>query len=345
MNVPEAVAPAVTGPPAGDARAPAVSVVIPARDAEATIVEAIDSVLAQDYPGPVEVIVADGSDTSGTSDLVRRRFPEALVVANLRRNAAAGLNAGIRVARARIVARCDAHAVLPSGYLRRAVETLGRTGAANVGGRLRPAGRTCFERAVGLAMTIGLGAGDARYRLGGPEGPVDTVPFGVFRRDALDAVGGFDPAMARNEDYELNWRLRERGETVWFDPLLAVGYRPRGSLVRLARQYYGYGRWKLVMLRRHPASLRVRQLAAPALVLGLTVSPVLAWTSTAGAVAAAALPAVWLLALVLGSVAAGVRRREPAAVLAPLALAAMHLGWGAGFWLSFVIEARTRSGR
>ena len=329
--------PGPPGPPGPAARgAPAVSVVIPARDAEATIVEALDSVLAQDYSGAVEVIVADGSDTPDISDLVRRRCPGVRVVANPGRNAAAGLATGIRAARAGIVARCDAHAVLPPGYLRRAVETLSRTGAANVGGRQHPVGRTFFERAVALAMTTWLGAGGARYRLGGPEGPADTVYLGVFRRDLLDAVGGVDPAMAANEDYELNWRLRERGETVWFDPALAVAYRPRGTLAGLARQYYRYGRWKSAMLRRHPSSLRVRQLAAPLLVLGLAVSSLLAWTSAAGAAVATALPAVWLLALLLGSAAAGVRRREPAAVLAPLALAAMHLSWGAGFLLSLV---------
>ena len=130
--------PGPPGPAAGGA--PAVSVVIPARDAEAVIVEALDSVLAQDYPAPVEVIVADGSDPPATSDLVRRRYPGVRVVANPGRNAAAGLATGIRAARAGIVARCDAHAVLPPGYLRRAVETLSRTGAANVGGRQHPVG-------------------------------------------------------------------------------------------------------------------------------------------------------------------------------------------------------------
>ena len=310
---------------------PLVSVVVPARDAEETILEAIDSVLDQDYPGQVEVIVADGSEGGATASAVRRR-PDVRLVANPGRTAAAGLAAGLRAARGAVVARCDAHTMLPPGYLRRAVETLQRTGAANVGGRLQPAGRTLFERAVGLAMTMKLGAGGARYRLGGPEGPVDTVPLGVFRRAALDAAGGFDAGLARNQDYELNWRLRARGASVWFDPALHVVYRPRGSVLRLAAQYYRWGWWKSVMLRRHPASLRVRQLAAPLLVLGLAAS--LAAALAGRAALGAALPAAWLLALAAGSAAAGARRREPAAVLAPLALLTMHLSWGAGFLVS-----------
>lgn len=311
---------------------PPVSVIIPARDAEETILEAIDSVLAQDYAGEVEVIVADGSDGPATAARVGSR-PDVRLVANPARTAAAGLAAGLRAASGELVARCDAHTLLPPGYLRRAVETLQRTGAANVGGRLRPAGRTFFERAAGLAMTMRLGAGGARYRLGGPEGPVDTVPLGVYRRAALDAAGGFDAGLTRNQDYELNWRLRARGGTVWFDPALHVVYRPRAGVRRLAAQYYDWGRWKFVVLQRHPASLRVRQLAAPLLVLGLAASPPLAALSGRAA-AGAALPAAWLLALALGSVAAGLRRREPAAILAPLALMTMHLSWGAGFLVS-----------
>ena len=315
----------------GAAAPPPVSVIIPARDAEETILEAIDSVLAQDYPGQVELIVADGSEGDATASVVRRR-PDVRLVANPGRTAAAGLAAGLRAARGAVVARCDAHTMLPPGYLRRAVEMLKRTGAANVGGRQRPAGRTFFERAVGLAMTTRLGAGGARYRLGGPEGPVDTVHLGVFRRAALDAAGGFDAGLARNEDYELNWRLRARGGTVWFDPALHVVYRPRGSVLGLAAQYYHWGWWKFVVLRRHPASLRGRQFAAPLLVLGLAASLGAALT---GRVAhGAALPAAWLLALAAGSAAAGFRRREPAAVLAPLALLTMHLSWGAGFLVS-----------
>ena len=182
-------------------------------------------------------------------------------------------------------------------------------------------------------MTTWIGAGGARYRLGGPAGPVDTVYLGVFRRTALDAAGGFDPAMARNEDYEFNQRLRARGETVWFDPELFVAYRPRSNLGALARQYYDYGRWKRVMLCRYPSSLRARQLAAPLLVAGLAMSPLLALADT---VAATALPAVWFLAVASSSAVAGLCRKEPAAILMLPALMTMHLSWGAGFLLSIL---------
>ena len=314
-----------------------VSVIVPARDAETTIGACLDSILRQDYAGRIEVIVADGSGSRAMSDIVERSGPRVRLVANRSGTTPSGLNAALRVAQGEIVARCDAHAVLPPGYLRRAVETLSRTGAANVGGRQHPVGSTFFERAVALAMTTWLGAGGAQYRLGGAEGAVDTVYLGVFRRDALDAAGGYDPTFVRNQDYELNWRLRARGETVWFDPDLVVDYRPRHNLWRLARQYAQYGWWKFTMLRRHPSSWRVRHLAAPLLVLGLAVSALTAMFGVPGTPAAGALLLiVWVSALLAGAVAAGMRRRAPEAALVPLVLATMHLGWGGGFLLSMM---------
>ena len=342
--------------------APAVSVIVPARDAEATLGAALESVLAQDHGGAVEVIVADGSETSATGDLVRRRFPDVRIVANPDGGIAAGLNRALAAARHPVIARCDAGAVLPPGYLARAVATLERTGAVNVGGRQCPVGTTPFGRAVALATSTPLGAGGARYRVGGAEGPVDTVFLGVFRRDVLDAAGGWDETLGRNEDYELNWRLRARGGTVWFDPGLAVDYRPRGSVAALARQYYDYGRWKRVVLARHPRSLRLRQLAPPLLLAALAGSAVLAGAGAilgpggpgpalappAGAAMlglAAAVPAGYAALLLGGAAAIGLARRRPEAVLVPLAAAIIHLAWAAGFFAGAPAGARGKARR
>lgn len=316
---------------------PPVSIVIPARDEEAALPGALDAALAQDYPGPIEIVVADGSDGPAMAEAVRARYPGVRWVANPDRVIPAGLNRALAAASHPVVVRCDARCRLPPDYVGRAVATLRRTGAANVGGRQCPAGRDLFTRAVALAMTSPLGAGDARYRLGGPEGPADTVFLGVFRRGALEEAGGFDEGLARNEDYELNWRLRERGGTVWFDPALRVTYRPRGGFGALARQYFSNGRWKAVMLRRHPRSARWRQLAPPALALGLAASGALALAGWTGA--GALLPAAYLLALAGAGAWIAIGRRTAAGLLLPPVLAAMHLSWAAGFLLAAAVGA------
>ena len=140
------------------------------------------------------------------AEMVRVRFPEVRVVPNPQGSAAAGLNRAFRAAAHAIIVRCDACCVLPGNYVRLAVDALERTSAANVGGRQCPVGTTAFERAVGLAMTTPLGAGDARYRLGGAEGPgLDSgwmCPDAGRHRRAVcraDAEGGFLLVRIRHE--------------------------------------------------------------------------------------------------------------------------------------------------
>lgn len=319
-----------------------VSVIVPAYNAESTIGDTIRSILSQDYAGPVELIVADGSDDAKTAERVREVAPDARVVRNPKKTIPDGLNAALQAATASIVVRCDAHARLPPNYLRRAVATLRRTGAGNVGGRQVPVGTSWFARAVALAQTTWLGTGGARHRQGGAEGAVDTVYLGAFRRDALAKIGGFNAECWVNEDYEVNWRLRSQGEVVWFDPALEVIYQPRQSLRALARQYFNYGGGKLTMLRLYPKSVRLRQVAAPALLLGMVASAVLAGS---GAVAAAlATPVVWLGVLIGGAVVVGLQRRDSSALLLPLVLATIHLSWGSGFLAAALFGARPALG-
>ncbi len=339
-----AFAPNTTDPGTNESAAQAdyrrVSVIIPARNEEATIAATLDSVFSQEYAGPIEVIVADASDSPAMTGMVQASYPDVRIVPNPEQCAPAGLNYAIRESTGEVVVRCDAHATLPPGYVRRAVETLERTGAANVGGLQQAAGKTFFEKAAALAMNSLLGSGGARYRVGNTPGPTDTVYLGAWRRDTLEAVGGFNSSLIRNEDYELNWRLRGRGGTIWFDPELAAEYCPRGSMASLARQYFNYGRWKSTMLMLHPRSLRPRHLAAPLLALGLAASVGLA---AAGAFWwAAALPLLYLAILALGAASVGLLRREPSAILIPAILAAMHLSWGIGFFIPARLPRKVR---
>ena len=241
----------------------------------------------------------------------------------------AGLNIAMAASKGQIVARVDAQSRVPPDYIERAVHTLARTGAANVGGVQRPMGADGLPGAIAAAMSSPFGGGPAAFRRGWRSGPADTVYLGVFDRGALESVGGFDETLERNQDYELNWRLRQKGHTVWLDPSLVVDYVPRTDYAGLAGQYFSYGAWKRKMLMRHPGSLRVRQLAAPALVAGLAAS---AAELARGRSRGAAVPAFYLAACViaatrLGRVLPDWRDRVRAAG----AFVTMHVTWGAGF--------------
>ena len=152
-------------------------------------------------------------------------------------------------------------------------------------------------------------------------------------------AGGWDESLPANEDYALNWVLRERGGIVWFDPALVVDYRPRGDVRALARQYFGYGRWKAAMLARHPRSLRARQLAAPLLLAALAGSGALAMASYLAppplaallAAAAAATPLLYATVVLGASALIGLRRRRIEALLTPVVAVTIHFAWATGF--------------
>jgi len=309
---------------------PSVSVVIPVRNEPDAIRAAVQSILDQTYPEITEIIIADGMSTDQTRQAIESFVDGRITVLdNAATSTPAGLNCAIRAATGEIIVRCDAHSVLPPDYVALAVDIMRDTGAVNVGGIQRATGTGFIDTAIALAMSSRLGVGNASFHYGAGPGPTDTVYLGVFDRMAVERAGLFDESLIRNQDYELNIRLRQAGGIVQFDPRLAVEYRPRSSLAALARQYFQYGSWKRVVHRLHPGSVRLRQLAAPGLVIALAASGGLAFTSWWRL--ALVVPLLYLVALVVTTIVTAIKTRRSAVVLMPAAIATMHLSWGFGY--------------
>ena len=335
---------------------PPVSVIMTALDEHRHLSDAVDSVFAQDYDGELELVVAVGpsrDDTMALAESLARRHADRMrVVVNPTGRTPHGLNIAIAATdQARtIVVRTDGHAQLPVGYVREAVETLLRTGAANVGGQMLPAGTTPFEQAVARAMSSRIGLGSAPFHVGGDEGPADSVYLGVFRRDIFEAVGRFDEHFVRAQDWELNYRIREYGATVWFDPRLQVGYRPRPNVRALARQFHHSGIWRWQIIQSRPDTASARYLAAPATTaaLGLAAAAAVAglrWSHPMLKLIARALPAGYLGAIALGATTSRRGLGLRASGWYPVALVTMHLSWGSGFLRGVVTSGWRRTRR
>jgi glycosyltransferase involved in cell wall biosynthesis len=300
---------------------------------------AVHRVLQQDYPGDLELVLAvvPSDRSAAMAQQLRREDPRVRVVMNPSGSTPAGLNAALVAAVNPVVVRVDGHSDIPDGYLRRVVEVLTASGADNVGGVMEARGTTPFEIAVACAMSSRIGVGGAPFRVGGSEGPADSVYLGAFRRETLARLGGFDDGLRRAQDWELNYRIRQAGGTVWFCPDLRVGYHPRSTLAGLLRQFHDSGRWRRAVVGRHPSTLTPRYLAPALLLLTLVAS------LTFGAAGQVARPSVWmfdllvltplvyLLAVVLATVRAGRGLPWRARLLLPGVVVAMHLAWGAGF--------------
>ncbi len=321
---------------------PFVTVIMPVRNEERYIALSLGAVLHQDYPVErMEVVVADGASDDATRAIIAA-LPGAervRVIANPERTQAAGMNAALRVARGAVIVRVDGHAVIARDYVRMCVAELARTGAHNAGGGMHPAGVTETGKAIAAACRSPFAVPSAFHTSASGQF-TDTVYLGAWPREVFDRVGGFDARMVPNEDYELNYRIRQAGGRVYLSPKIRSHYFGRQTLGALARQYARYGRGKVASLRKSPASLRPRQLVAPTFVAALALGAPLALASLALrlpwlswlAVAWLAL-AVAYVALNLGFAVVAARRAGRALFWRiALAFAAMHLAWGAGFW-------------
>lgn len=307
---------------------PSISVILPVLNEEAHLEDAVHSILSQDYQGKIEVILAVGPSHDRTLEIaqsISRRDTRVVLVDNPSGRTAAGLNLALNKSQSPVVVRVDGHAQIPNDYLRLIVEILNKTGAVNVGGVMAAVGTTPFERAVAGAMRSPLGVGASRFHTGGEAGVVDTVYLGAFRREALVAIGGFDERFTRAQDWELNFRLREKGGIVYFDPRLHVTYRPRSTVRALAKQYFEYGRWRRVVSRRHSGTINYRYLAPPFALVGFSLSVIAGFFLPILFIPAA----IYLLFVLAASVRIASSIREYFLLLA--VIPTMHFAWGAGF--------------
>lgn len=316
---------------------PFVSVILPIRNEEGFIAESLGAVLAQDYdPRRMEVLVADGMSTDGTRAAVeacaaaRPEIP-VRIVDNPEGIVPTGMNAALARARGEVIVRVDGHTVVDPDYVRQCVLALRRSGAQNVGGRMTAVGSGRVARAVAAATSSPFGVGGARFHYSDREEWVDTVYMGAWPRDVLEDLGGFDPEMVRDQDDELNYRLRARGGRILLSPAIRSRYFNRSSLESLARQYFQYGFWKVRVLQKHPRQMRPRQFAPPALTLGLATGVLTFPFHRAARAGFFLLVAAYLAADAAASASAGRHAPRSARPLLPAVFPILHLSYGFGF--------------
>jgi hypothetical protein len=249
---------------------PPVSVVMTVLNESRHLSGAVRSVFDQDYPGSIELVVAVGPARDGTPDLARElaeAHPGMSVVDNPSGRTPSGLNLAIAAAdpASTVIVRTDGHAQLPRDYLRTAVETLERTGAANVGGMMVPRGETAFEQAVARAMSSRIGLGSAPFHTGGTEGPADSVYLGAFDRTILDKAKG-DEQYTRAQDWE---RIRTVTSARWSGSTRDCGLTTAHAAASLrwrpssARPASGVPSWSASSRRRRTPATSPRRWPPP----------------------------------------------------------------------------------
>lgn len=322
----------VTFPNIDELRDDLVTVIVPARNEENYIEHCLDSIVTQTERN-LQIVVVDGASTDRTAEVVRsyiERDPRIELQENPAAITPKSLNVALAAARGKWLVRVDAHATVPPDYVKRAVHHLENGDWGGVGGRKDGVGITPTGRAIAAAMASRFGVGNSLYHYGTEVRPTEHIPFGAYDTALLIELGGWDERLITNQDFEMDYRIRLAGRELLFDPDITIEWLSRQTIGDLFRQYRRYGRGKADVARLHPESLRLRHLAAPALVASWALAAAAA-AKAPKASAAATVP--YLTALTAASAITAKNVREPGAKAAvPAAFLAMHVGWGIGFW-------------
>lgn len=312
----------------------AILAVIPALNEERHIETCIRSLMAGSPElRQVPLVVADGGSTDGTVAIVERmksEFPNLQVIHNPKRLQAAAMNLAVEslsTPQTRYIVRCDAHSIYPAGFILSVARTLQATGASSVVIPMDAVGDTCFERANAWIVDTPLGSGGSAHRGGTVSGYVDHGHHAGFDIAMYRQVGGYDETFSHNEDAEYDERVAQSGGKIFLDAGIRIRYIPRGSVQRLAKQYFNYGKGRARNVRKHGQRLKIRQ-ALPVFALlassgGFVLSPVF--------LPAIILPVGYIGVLAAASLAVAVWKRSMCGLLAGLISGTMHMSWAAGF--------------
>jgi glycosyltransferase involved in cell wall biosynthesis len=230
-----------------------ITIILPTLNERGHIRDCLDSLKKQDYPNIVEILVVDGGSSDGTQAIVMAEGGVIRLINNPRMTAAAAMNIGIKESSTNVYVRVDAHTLYAANYVSRSVSTYEESKAQVVGGPMRPTGTNPFGRAVAAVTSSPLGVGPGRFHYSEKLEEVETVYLGIFDREFVVKVGGYDETHLQwaSEDQELNYRIRKAGGKILLDPKIWSTYFPRDTARALARQYHNYGMCKASTLAKH----------------------------------------------------------------------------------------------
>lgn len=322
---------------------PPVSALIPCLNEEVFITACIKSILLGSYPvDRLEILVIDGGSKDKTLDLVKQlkqKFPQIRILNNPKKTVPAALNIGLEEAQHEHLVWLGAHATYDEHYIKNSVETLLNNNVSSVGGVITPVGRSFIGRAIALATKSKLAIGNAKYRYATSTQQVDTVFGGCWLKSNIINAGRFDESWTRNQDYELNTRLRERIGPILLNPEIKCRYFCRDSLRDLAHQYFEYGFWRFRTLSKHPSSINVRVIAPPTLVITTFIS--LAITPLIG-ISALTPIAFYAFVCSINSLLLTIENKNFLALpILPFIFPCIHYSWGMGFLYSFISHKKS----
>ena len=260
-----------------------VSVVMPVYNEEKYIEKCVDSLLLQDYPmDNIEWIFVDGCSKDRTVELLNQyaqKYPDLIrVYSNPDKIVPYAMNIGIAASKGKYIVRLDAHADYATDYISKCIYYLENTDAENVGGVAQTKANGFMGGAIAKMLSSKFGVGNSQFRTNGESGYVDTVPFGAFRREVFTKYGGYDERLVRNQDNEMNFRIRKNGGKIYLANDIKLSYYCRDSVKGIAQMANKNGMWNVITMKLCPGSMGIRHfipLAFVVSVVGLALMGIL----------------------------------------------------------------------
>jgi glycosyltransferase involved in cell wall biosynthesis len=317
-------------------RGPNISIICPVRNEEKFILMCLNSIKDQEnVNGNAEVLVVDGMSTDNTRSIVKdfcKREKNFQLVDNPNFTAPFALNTGLKKSKGNIIIRVDGHAKLTSNYVSQCVHKLENTDYDCIGGMIKSVNETTTGKAIAAAMSSPFGVGNARFRTSGKEGLVDTVAFGAYRRNIFEQIGFFDTELTRCQDDEFNYRLRKNGGKIFFTPKIKAEYYPRSSFLKLWKQYFGYGTFKVRVFQKNTTMMQPRQFIPSLFVCSLLLTFILGFFVPFSQLIFSAIIIGYLSSTVLAAVIVSAQKKQSSLVLKTIfSFLVLHVSYGFGF--------------
>lgn len=257
-----------------------VSLVIPVRNEENHIQTCIESILNQDFHiDKLEVIFIDGNSSDDTKKIINNyveKYPDLIILFdNPQKTVPFAMNIGIKNSIGDYIIRLDAHSEYPNNYISDCIRTIENIEADNVGGLALTKGKGFIGNAFAKVLSSKFGVGNSGFRTNAKSGYVDTVPFGAFKKETFEKYGYYDERLTRNQDYELNYRIRKMGGRIYLNSDISLTYFCRSTLSGILKQSYENGKWNIITSKLCPGTMSVRHFIPLIFTLSLIGLPIL----------------------------------------------------------------------